>query len=93
MATATKKSHGSKRPPRRATTEQPASSMSFVVFEDNGGSYRWKILAGDGATLGQSGDFARYRDAEQAALQVRDGAASARFEGEGGSSSGKSVAR
>jgi uncharacterized protein YegP (UPF0339 family) len=54
--------------------------MSFAIFEDNGGSYHWKILAGDGATLGHSGDFASYHDAEQAAEQIRDGAASARLE-------------
>jgi uncharacterized protein YegP (UPF0339 family) len=54
--------------------------MSFAIFADNGGSYRWKILAGDGATLGHSGDFASYHDAEQAAQQVRDGAASARLD-------------
>ncbi len=52
--------------------------MAFVIFEDNGGSYHWRILAGDGAILGQSEGFASYRDAEQAAEQIRDGAASAR---------------
>jgi uncharacterized protein YegP (UPF0339 family) len=83
MATATKKSPGSKRPRRRAADEQPMSSMAFVIYEDNGGSYHWKILAGDGAPLGQSGDFVSYHDAEQAAQHVRDGAASARFERRG----------
>jgi hypothetical protein len=32
--------------------------MAFLIFEDNGGSYRWKIRARDGATLRQPGDFA-----------------------------------
>jgi uncharacterized protein YegP (UPF0339 family) len=54
--------------------------MAFLVFEDNGGSYHWRILGGDGATLGQSGGFASYRDAEQAADQIRDGVASASFD-------------
>jgi uncharacterized protein YegP (UPF0339 family) len=51
--------------------------MQFVIFEDNGGAYHWRILAGDGATLAQSGRFACYDSAEQAARRVRDGAASA----------------
>jgi uncharacterized protein YegP (UPF0339 family) len=80
MATAAKKSVPSRRPARRPTDEQPGSSMSFAIFEDNGGSYHWKILAGDGATIGRSCDFASYQDAEQAAQLVRDGAASARLE-------------
>jgi uncharacterized protein YegP (UPF0339 family) len=80
MATAAKKSAGSKRPAPSATGEQPGSSMSFAISANNAGSYRWKILGGDGATLGHSGDFASYHDAEQAAQQVRDGAASARLD-------------
>ncbi len=80
MATAAKKSPVSRRPARRTPDERRGSPMSFVIFEDNGGSYHWEILAGDGATLGQSGDFASHHDAEQAAQRVRDGAASARFE-------------
>ena len=85
MATATKKPRAPR--PRRAAprplARRAAVSMEFLVFEDNGGSYHWRILAGDGATLGQSGDFASYGDAEQAAQQIRDGAASARFERRG----------
>lgn len=77
MATASKKSPASKRVARRAADEQSPSSMAFNIFEDNGGSYHWRILADDGAALGQSGDFASYHDAEQAAQRVREGAASA----------------
>jgi uncharacterized protein YegP (UPF0339 family) len=80
MATATRKSPGSTRRARRAPDEHSRSSLAFLIFEDNSGSYRWRILAGDGASLGQSGSFASYHDAEQAAQQIRDGAASARFE-------------
>jgi uncharacterized protein YegP (UPF0339 family) len=80
MATATRKSPGSTRPARRAPDEHSGSSLAFLIFEDNGGSYRWRILAGDGASLGQSGRFLSYDDAEQAAQRIRDGAASARFE-------------
>jgi uncharacterized protein YegP (UPF0339 family) len=79
MATASKKSRASKqlaRPPARVHALAP---MEFLIFEDNGGSYHWKILADDGSTLGQSGDFRSCDAAEQAAQQICDGAASARF--------------
>lgn len=79
MATANRKSRASRqlaRPPARVRGPAP---MEFLIFEDNGGSYHWRILAGDGSTLGQSRDFASYDTAEQAAQQIRDGAASARF--------------
>lgn len=56
------------------------AAMEFLIFQDNGGAYRWRIVAGDGATLAQSGSFASYERAEQAAHQVRDGAASARLD-------------
>jgi uncharacterized protein YegP (UPF0339 family) len=53
--------------------------MEFLIFEDNGGAYHWRIVAGDGAILAQSGSFASYDDADRAARRVRDGAASSRF--------------
>ena len=77
MATASKKSRASRqlaRPPAQVQTP-----IEFVIFEDNGGRYHWSILAGDGTTLGRSGDFASCDDAEQAAQEILDGAASARF--------------
>jgi uncharacterized protein YegP (UPF0339 family) len=79
MATANKKSGASRRlarPPARVNGPAP---MEFLIFEDNGGSYHWRILAGDGSTLGQSGGFASHDAAEQAAQQICSGAASARF--------------
>lgn len=78
MATASKKSRASRqlaRPP----VHVPAP-MEFLIFEDNAGSYHWRILADDGTTLGQSGDFVSYDDAEQSAQEIRDGAASACLE-------------
>ncbi len=81
MATATKRS--------RATGQiahspaQVVAPMEFLIFEDNGGCYHWRILAGDGTALGRSGDFGSYDDAEQAAQDIVDGAASARFERRG----------
>ncbi len=79
MATATKKSRAAGQLARRAGGVREPESMEFVIFADNGGAYRWRIVAGDGATLAQSGSFASFHRAEQAARRVRDGAASARF--------------
>jgi uncharacterized protein YegP (UPF0339 family) len=81
MATAAKKYRGPSQVASRAAEVHGAPTpMEFHIFEDNGGAHHWRILAGDGATLGQSGDIASYDEAVQAAQQVRDGAASARFE-------------
>jgi uncharacterized protein YegP (UPF0339 family) len=80
VATANKKSRASKRPARPPAHIHGPAAMEFLIFEDNSGSYRWTILADDGTTLGHSGDFVSYDDAEQAAQQIRDGAASARLE-------------
>ena len=80
MATAPKKSHAARQLARRARGVRVPESMEFVIFEDNGGAYHWSLVAGDGATLAQSGSFASYDSAEQAARRVREGAASARFD-------------
>jgi uncharacterized protein YegP (UPF0339 family) len=56
------------------------ASMKFLVFEDNGGGYRWMIVAGTGETLVRSESFASYEDARHAAGVVHAGAASASFE-------------
>jgi uncharacterized protein YegP (UPF0339 family) len=79
MGTAPKKSCAAGELARPARDRRVPPSMEFVIFEDNGGAYHWRIVAGDGAILAQSGSFASYDDAEQAAQRVRDGAASARF--------------
>ncbi len=80
MATASKKSRASRQLAERPARVRVGAAMEFLIFEDNSGSYHWTILAGDGSTLGQSGDFGSYDDAEQAAHQICDGAASARLE-------------
>ncbi len=54
--------------------------MGFFVFEDNGGGYRWTIVAGSGETLARSASFASYEDARQAARIVHAGAATASIE-------------
>ena len=80
MATATKKPRAVSQRARRARNVRVAQSMQFVIFEDNGGAFHWRIVAGDGATLAQSGSFASYDSAEQAAHCVRDGTASAHLD-------------
>jgi uncharacterized protein YegP (UPF0339 family) len=54
--------------------------MEFLMFEDNGGTYHWTLVASDGITLARSGDFASSDAAEQGAQRVRDAASSARLQ-------------
>jgi len=48
-----------------------AAGLEFLIFEDNGGDYRWTIVDADGESLAQSGFFATYHDAERGALLVQ----------------------
>ena len=80
MGTAPKKSRAARQLARPARDVRVPESMEFLIFEDNGGAYRWRIVARDGATLAQSESLASYDSAEQAAQRVRDGAASARLD-------------
>jgi uncharacterized protein YegP (UPF0339 family) len=80
MATATKESRAAGQLARRARNVRVPESMQFVIFEDNGGGYHWRLIAGDGAALAQSGSFASYEDAEHAARRVRHAASSARLD-------------
>lgn len=58
---------------RRASASSKPASMEFLISEDNGGDYHWRIIAGNGGTLAESVSFASYDEAEQAARRVRDG--------------------
>jgi uncharacterized protein YegP (UPF0339 family) len=78
MATATKKGRGSGKVPL-ALASEPAP-MELLVFQDNGGSYHWTIVAASGELLAQSPGFTSYEDARAAAGRVREGAASACLE-------------
>jgi uncharacterized protein YegP (UPF0339 family) len=60
-----------------ATAPSEPPSMEFLVFEDNGGGYRWTIIAASGEDLVQSARFASYDVAKHAALVVHAGTASA----------------
>ncbi len=79
MGTAPKKSRAARQLARSAVEANVPASMEFSIFEDTGGSYHWRLRAGDGSILAQSGSFASYDDAERAAQQVRRNAVSARF--------------
>jgi hypothetical protein len=48
MATATKKGRAERPGPR---PDAPESSLEFLVYEDNGGSYHWEIVQGAGESL------------------------------------------
>ena len=54
--------------------------MRFVVFEDNGGGYRWMIVADGGETLARSASFGSHEEAKRAARIVYRGASLASFE-------------
>jgi uncharacterized protein YegP (UPF0339 family) len=82
MGTAPKKSRAAQLARRAADANVPAST-EFVIFEDNSGSYHWRLCAADGAILAQAGGFVSYAEAKQAARVVRSGAASAQFEPRG----------
>jgi uncharacterized protein YegP (UPF0339 family) len=72
--TAKRKAQATARPPSK-----PAA-MKFLVYEDNGGGYHWKIVAASGEALVQSASFASYEEAKQAARIVHRGASQASFE-------------
>ena len=76
MATATRKS----RVPRRAAVGSRSAAITFLVFEDNGGSYSWTVLGPDGESLARSRPYATHEEAADAARVVRDGAGFARFD-------------
>ena len=78
MATATQQERAARQVARRA---KAAAVLTFAVFEDNGGDYRWTILDRSGESLAQSGPFASYDDARRAAGVVRDRAHAARVPG------------
>ena len=82
MATATQKARTATRSKgdRLAASASASISMEFVIFEDNGGAYRWSLLGGDRASLARSPRFASYGDAERAAQLVLEGAGTARFD-------------
>lgn len=76
MATATQKNDG----PRPDERVPETASISFLVFQNNDGEYRWSLLNESGESVAQSAAFRTYDAARAAAEVVRDTAGSARFE-------------
>ena len=62
-----------------SSLREPAS-MTFLIYEDNGGGYHWTIVADGGEILVRSPGFGSYEEAEQAAGVVHRGASRAAFE-------------
>jgi uncharacterized protein YegP (UPF0339 family) len=79
MGTAPRKSRATGKLARLARDVHTPESTEFLIVEDNGGAYHWRIVAGDGAILTQSESFASYDRAADAARRVQAAAASARF--------------
>lgn len=80
MATATQKSGAARHAASRAGGPSESASLTFLVFEDNGGEYTWTIVGGDGESLARSRPYPTHDDAAQAAGVVREGAALSRFD-------------
>jgi len=80
MATATERARAARQVGRRAEAASESEAITFLVFQDNGGNYRWSIVDSRGESLAQSGTFATYDAAHTAAGVVRDAAGSSRFE-------------
>jgi uncharacterized protein YegP (UPF0339 family) len=79
MATATKKSRDRRQVPRHAAVVCGSAAITFLVFEDNGGSYCWTVRGPDGESLAHSRPYATHEEAAHAVRVVHDGAASAGF--------------
>jgi uncharacterized protein YegP (UPF0339 family) len=65
---------------RAAPSAVSESALTFVVYEDNSGGYRWTIVAGGDESLLQSTRYGSYEQAKQAARIVHRGASQAPFE-------------
>ena len=80
MATATKKAPAATSAARAVRSVSVSTSLTFLTYKDNGGTYHWEIADAGGETLAHSGSFASQDDAERAARVVHEGARSAHFE-------------
>ena len=80
MATATQKSRATRQAQRRAAVVAESAALTFLVFEDNGGSYHWTLLGPDGESLAHSRPYATHEEAAHAALVARDSSGTARLD-------------
>jgi uncharacterized protein YegP (UPF0339 family) len=56
---------------QRGTRATEAAGFELLIFEDNGGDYRWAIVDAAGESLAQSGVFATYDEAQRGARRVQ----------------------
>jgi uncharacterized protein YegP (UPF0339 family) len=75
MATATKKARVASSVSARDVSE---SSLEFLIYRDNAGSYHWEIVEGS-ESLVHSVSFSSHEDAERAARHVYERAGLAHF--------------
>jgi hypothetical protein len=75
MATATRKPRTARPVAARDASE---SSLEFLVYQDNGGSYHWEIVEGS-QSLVHSVSFRSHEDAERAGRYVHERAGLATF--------------
>jgi uncharacterized protein YegP (UPF0339 family) len=76
MATAPRKARADS---QVATRDASESSLEFLVYSDNGGSYHWELVQDSGESLIHSVSFGSREDAERAARYVYDRAGLARI--------------
>ena len=79
MATATQKSRATPQAQGRAALVAKSAALTFLVFEDNGGSYHWTLLGTDGESHAHSRPYATHEEAADAARVVRDRSGTARL--------------
>jgi uncharacterized protein YegP (UPF0339 family) len=80
MATATRNGRVTTGANGGAAVASELESMEFLIVEDNGGKYHWRLLDRDGNSLARSPSYASHHDAEDAALVVLAGGGSARLD-------------
>jgi uncharacterized protein YegP (UPF0339 family) len=80
MATATKQGRGPTGASRGAKGAPESASMEFLIVEDNGGMFQWKLRDGEGNSLARSPRFVSHEQAQDAARVVLAGAGSARLD-------------
>ena len=55
-------------------------TMTFEIYEDRGGEYRWRLRSANGQIVADSGEgYTRRDDAREAAIRVRDEVATAKI--------------
>jgi uncharacterized protein YegP (UPF0339 family) len=66
----------------RGAAEAPARSLTFEIYKDRGGEFRWRLLASNGQTIATSGQgYKEKRDCKNAVERIKkDAATKLKFE-------------